>query len=158
VEGLGGTNPSPGLRNIHKYYYHCDDLNEFESYWMTEVTIGAEPETIVNGIMLSRVGRDDEEPVEGREFAEEHRMQAIFRYGRKQDPRAEERFEAILERIMNGLKGSTIFKRNGLHPGSLGTQTARAVITKETIFHQRVWRATIDFTIVYRTIQSAFGG
>lgn len=153
VSGLGGTNPSPELRNLHPYFYHADDKTEFDSYWVTtEDPSDPDTERTVNGAMISRTARDDTEPVEGREFSEGHRMQILFRYGRKQDPLAERTFEEMLEGIMDAIQGNAIFKRNGLHPGALGDQTATSAIVKETIFGMRVFKATIELTVYVTTL------
>jgi len=145
IPGLGGTASD---RKIHKYAFESDDINEIKKFW-----IPAEPSGEINGVMISRIACRDEEPVDGKEFVRVHRFRLLFRYGKANDPLAEQYFEHYVERIFNKFKGNTaVFQRGGYHPQPFADQVCVARLSNIKIFGVRVWQAEIEFDVVERLL------
>lgn len=147
IANLGGDDPTPSNRKIHKYAYDSDDVEEAKAYW--ETTVGGAK--VINGIMITRINRNDEEPHASgavREFKNVHSFKFIFRYAKEDDPLAEQAFEAILDAILDGLQNNEVFDRGGRTPQPFGIEAGRADIVNKPIFHLRVWEAEIFVDIV----------
>lgn len=149
VTGVGGTGTLVD-RKIHLYAYESDDNTEAATFWVPTAPTGT-----INGVMITRIGREDREKVAATEFAVLHRFRVIFRYGKKADPLAEKTFEDFLELILEAIRGSaTIFKRDGLHPQPDAEQVAVTLIRNFKFNHTRTWEAEIEFTVVERVFES----
>ena len=158
VTNLGGDDATQANRKVHKFFAEVDDIEEHRAYW--ETTVGSEKQ--INGIMLTRTNRDDEEPhATGavREFATLHQAKLLFRFGKAETnpktPTVEGEFETILEEILDKLKGAGLFDRAEISQGSgelspmpFGNQVARVEITNKKLFNTRVWEAAIFFVVV----------
>lgn len=153
IPNLGGDDATVSNRKIHKFLFESDDPVEAKAYWTS--SIGGE--SIINGLMMTRERRGNDEPFASgavREFVRLHDMKLVFRYGRKEDapetPVVEGEFETILEAFLDALEGSGVFDRDGLTPQTEGKQAADADIVNKKLYGLRVWEATIRFTVVVR--------
>ena len=151
IAGLGGPGADKD-RHIHKYSFEVDDEKEAKQFWQS--TDGLD--SVVNGVMLTRLNRDDEELVAGREFIIMHRFRLLFRFGKRLDPLAEKRFEVFLDAIHEKIRANSFFKQGGLHPQPHSEQTAKSTITNKKLFHTRVWEAEIEFTVTEQIFQDSF--
>jgi len=152
IPGLGGVQT---LRNVHKFAYISDDVAEARAFWEATDAAGKK---VVNGVMITRIAREDREPLDGKEFAALHSFRLHFQYGRlaqeTNESIAEEVFEGFLEAILDKLRGNAaIFQTEGvggqtLHPQPFADQVGRATISSVKLFGTRVWRAEVDFQVV----------
>ena len=149
IPGLGGPDDAAS-RHVHAFGFEVDDEKETKQFWQS--LEGNVP--VINGAMVTRLAREDQEPFAGREFAFLHRYRILFRYGNHLDPRAEEKFGIFVDAIHDRLRSAALFKRDGLHPAPFSTQTASSTMRNIKLFHTRTWEAEIEFTVTEQVFQS----